>query len=139
MKGTRGIRARFSDYISPYNAAAMIHIEAGKVYRAEDPMTWYTTDTKSTPAETQVASGDTKLEPTDDRESEPEPDAAGGSARGSVPSRYRRARADATVGTIRKTMEEIFGLPEGSVALCGPDGNPLRATAKIATLRKRWE
>lgn len=57
----------------------------------------------------------------------------------SLPSRYRAARSDAKVGTIRRTIEEIFGLPEGSVALCGPNKQALRADATIGTLRRRWD
>ncbi|WP_282177300.1 hypothetical protein [Vibrio nereis] len=54
-------------------------------------------------------------------------------------TRYRTVRSDARVGSIRTTIEEVFGLPEGSVKLCGPDGAPLRADARIGTLRRRWE
>ncbi|MDO8268116.1 MAG: hypothetical protein Q7T32_09845 [Moraxellaceae bacterium] len=52
--------------------------------------------------------------------------------------RFRRARSDASVGRIRETIEKMFGLPEGSVQLCGPDKSPLRADARIRTLRRRW-
>jgi hypothetical protein len=60
-------------------------------------------------------------------------------ARTQKAGRLRAARADAHVGSIRRRIERVFGLPEGSVALCGPDGKVLRADAKIATLRRRWE
>lgn len=52
--------------------------------------------------------------------------------------RLRAARGDARVGSIRNTIESLFGLPEGSVALVGPDGRALRADAFIRTLRTRW-
>ena len=55
------------------------------------------------------------------------------------PLRMRAARKTASVGTIRQTIETIFGLPEGSVQLCGPDKQALRSDAKIGTLRKRWD
>jgi hypothetical protein len=55
------------------------------------------------------------------------------------PARYRAARADASIASIKRQIESVFGLPEGSVALCGPDGRPLRSDARIATLRRRWE
>lgn len=54
-------------------------------------------------------------------------------------TRQRAARADARVGSIRSTIEEVFGLPEGSVRLCDPEGNSLRADARIRTLRRRWD
>lgn len=54
-------------------------------------------------------------------------------------ARYRAARSDAKVSSIRAAIEEVFGLPEGSVALCGPDRRALRGDARIRTLRKRWE
>ena len=56
-----------------------------------------------------------------------------------APSRYRIARADASVAGIKANIEKVFGLPAGSVSLCGPNNKPLRADAKIATLRKRWK
>lgn len=52
---------------------------------------------------------------------------------------YRAARSDARVSSIRAAIEEVFGLPAGSVALCGPDRRALRGNARIRTLRKRWE
>ena len=56
----------------------------------------------------------------------------------SIPTRFRVVRADASVGSICKKIEEVFGVPEGAVKLCDPDGRPLRKDAKIATLRRRW-
>ena len=53
--------------------------------------------------------------------------------------RYRSARKDATVGSIKRQIESAFGLPEDSVALLKPDGSKLKANAKIGTLRKRWD
>ena len=53
--------------------------------------------------------------------------------------RLRAARTDAAVGSIRAAIENLFGLPEGSVKLCGPDGSLLRTDATIATPRRRWE
>lgn len=52
--------------------------------------------------------------------------------------RFRSARSDATIGSIRSTIEKLFGLPEGSVQLCGPDKVPLRSDARVRTLRRRW-
>ncbi len=138
MEKIPGVRARFSDYISPHTVKPRIHIQAGKMYRPEDALNWYTAgdegDTKDgsiqeTTVESNVKSHQLQENENTDRANSREP----------IPTRYRRARADASIGSIRKTIEEVFGLPEGSVALCGPDGKPLRTTAKISTLKKRWE
>lgn len=53
-------------------------------------------------------------------------------------ARYRAARPDAKVSSIRLRIEEVFGLPAGSVARFGPDGRPLCGNGLIKTLRKRW-
>ena len=55
------------------------------------------------------------------------------------PFRRRSARKDATVGSIKRKIESVYGLPEGSVALLSPDDSKLKANAKIGTLRKRWD
>lgn len=55
-----------------------------------------------------------------------------------TPARYRAARGDARVGTIKRKIEEAFGLPSGSIVLIGPDGKSVRADALISTLRRRW-
>ena len=65
--------------------------------------------------------------------------ANGYASRTATASRFRIARADATVETISKKIEKVFGLPEGAVALCGPDGRALGGDTRIATLRQRWE
>lgn len=56
-----------------------------------------------------------------------------------MPSRYRRARADATLGGLQETVEVTFGLPSGSVRLVNPDGRKLRSDATVGTLRKNWD
>ena len=53
--------------------------------------------------------------------------------------RPRRIRGDALVGTTQSRIEKMLGIPDGSVALCKPDGSHWRADARISTLRKRWE
>lgn len=53
--------------------------------------------------------------------------------------RLNAARADAKVSTIRRNIEKVFGLPEGSVALCSPSKSPLKGNALIKTLRLRWK
>ncbi len=115
-----------------------LHIQDGHVWRPIDALTWYAEiadplqgEVPKTISESQDASGEGNG---NDIEIHPAV-----MSRSLNPTRFRAARADAEVGTIKRTIEEIFGLPEGSVALCDRQGNPLRADAKIATLRKRWE
>ncbi|MBX8577500.1 hypothetical protein [Pseudomonas cichorii] len=55
------------------------------------------------------------------------------------PRRHRDARKNASVGSIERTIEETFGLPEGSVQLNNEDGSNARSDQKIGTLRKRYK
>jgi hypothetical protein len=55
-----------------------------------------------------------------------------------TPSRYYRAKSTASVATIKQRIENIFGLPEGSIRICKPDGTAFRADAAIKTVRKNW-
>jgi hypothetical protein len=50
--------------------------------------------------------------------------------------RYRDARKDAHIGAIEKSIEEDYGLPEGSVSIRNPDGKDARSDKKIDNLRK---
>jgi hypothetical protein len=128
---------RFSDYIDPSTATTEFHIQDGYVWRPWELGTWYAgSEDEENLAEDVVE--ETDIEENDDSEHVAEVTDEGDS-RISSPARFRAARNDASVGTIRKKIEEIFGLPEGSVALCDPDKKALRGDATIATLRKRWE
>ncbi|MBU4525460.1 MAG: hypothetical protein KUA37_15100 [Desulfomicrobium sp.] len=102
------------------------HIQEKKIWQPLDKITWYCKEGVSDNKET--------VDWDDDDETQNQT-----RTNQELPSRFRIARSDASVGTIRSTIESVFGLPEGSVALCDPSGRPLRADAKIATLRKRWE
>lgn len=102
------------------------HIQDGKIWQPLDAITWYCEDGISDNNHTEDWEDDDETQNQTRTNQE-------------LPSRFRIARSDASVGTIRSTIESVFGLPEGSVALCNPSGSPLRADAKIATLRKRWE
>ena len=55
------------------------------------------------------------------------------------PTRFRKARNDASVGSIQKTIEENYGLPTGSVRLVNPNGKKIRSDAIIGTLISNWE
>ncbi|UXI03025.1 hypothetical protein [Photobacterium sp. TY1-4] len=158
-----GVNARYSDAISPSQARCEIHIEDGEVWQEEDAVNWYSVGSDP------IDEGDSQLEDgldepdveDDDLEDDffdfsdldldeltrdldnlsDESDAPTDEdiVKSAAYIRYRAARSDARVGSIRRTIEEVFGLPEGSVALCGPDKRSLRADARIGTLRKRWE
>lgn len=54
------------------------------------------------------------------------------------PTRFRIARSDASVESITAKIEEVFGLPEGSVVLEKPDGRKERSDATIQSLREEW-
>ncbi len=133
--------ARFSDYIDLTKASREFHIQDGYLWRPLEDGTWYCDGQEE---ENIIEEDEYLLGEQDDDDGivsfDPElGEADWKNSRISSPTRYRAARADAKVGTIRRTIEEIFGLPEGSVALCGPNKQALRADATIATLRKRWE
>lgn len=54
------------------------------------------------------------------------------------PTRYRKARSDASIESIQKTLEEKFGLPTGSVRLVNPNGKKIRSDATVGTLISNW-
>jgi hypothetical protein len=153
--GLPGVKSRYSDYIAPSQGIPFFHLEDGLLWEPEDAATWYATspeDQSNGKAEgTELAGIDEESENDDDlwgdvvSEAELEADEHEEQNEtplvGRVPeeaARYRAARSDARVASIRQTIEQVFGLPEGSVALCGPDGRALRGDAFIRTLRRRW-
>lgn len=123
---------RHGEYIESSSAIKEFHIQDGYVWQPLEADTWYTVLQHDTEGSEIVATEPETLEDELPQDNEYE-------FFSSTPTRYRVARSDASVGTIRRKVEKIFGLPEGSVILCGPDGKALRRDAKIATLRKRWE
>lgn len=156
FKALAGVKSRYSDYVSPSDCIASYHIEDGRLWEPEDTVTWYSVATDDS-AENDMNDdwGDESPEGNDDEEASPElvkellenfslenhdEDTNVQQASSNSTKRIgRAARADASVGTIRRTIEEYFGLPSGSVALCGPDGRALRGDALIRTLRRRWQ
>ena len=132
FQGAKLDNVRFSDYIDPSTATKEFHVQDGYVWRPFESGTWCTDsqDEEDLAEDAFAETGDFEVaaEVPDGRDS-----------RISSPTRFRVARADASIGTIRRKIEEVFGFPEGSVALCGPDKKGLRGDATIATLRKRWE
>lgn len=149
-----GVQRRFSDAIAPSKGQSILHIEDGRCWRVLDAVTWGTESVDSAPAtaaphpESQSVASDTpadaKHSAADDWDdiwsaegADEGPDAAV-QAEGKR-GRLRAARSDARLGAIKRTIESVFGLPEGSVLLCGPDKKPLRADATVGTLRSRWD
>lgn len=145
------VKSRFSDYVSASAAVRTFHIEDGLVWEQEDACTWYShgqslADLTADAAETghdpdpieedeeDEAWDGEELEASEEQDEDPAIATASRKA-----ARYRAARSDAKVSSIRAAIEEVFGLPEGSVALCGPDRRALRGDARIRTLRRRWE
>lgn len=143
-----GVKSRFSDCIRPSEGSRAFHIEEGRLWEVEDALNWFAVEP-------------TKKENQDVDEETLESDAVGdddwGDEDGELasplggeseelstiervqqPARYRAARSDASVGSIRQEIERVFGLPSGSVAILGPDGRALRSDALIRTVRKRW-
>ena len=154
------VQSRFSDYIAPNQGIQAFHVEDGLLWRPEDAITWYADspegeEKEQAPAETPLDTDDIGEDDANDWgdrivEAEPEPeddkddkddkddDVQPTGRTPEQPARYRAARSNARVASIRQTVEQVFGLPEGSVALCGPDGRALRGDAFIKTLRRRW-
>ena len=61
------------------------------------------------------------------------------STRSQNPTRFRKARSDATIESIQRTLENKFGLPSGSVKLVYPSGRKARADATVASLVAHWQ
>ncbi|EPA98764.1 hypothetical protein PG5_08540 [Pseudomonas sp. G5(2012)] len=139
-----GVKSRYSDYVPSSEAVRTFHVEDGLVWEKEDGSTWYSHGGEEEKVASEVVGTDNEweeLEEDDDWEAEnqEEQDEDQVVTVSRKAARYRAARSDAKVSSIRLRIEEVFGLPTGSVALCGPDGRPLRGNALIRTLRKRWE
>lgn len=115
----KGVNVKFSDSINPNKSILEYHIENGLVWRPLDALEWWADYEESE---------DLKFLIEEDEEK----------SSNEKPCRYRPARKDATVGSIKRKIESVFGLLEGSVALLSPDDSKLKANAKIGTLRQRW-
>ncbi|TWI49622.1 hypothetical protein IQ22_03945 [Pseudomonas duriflava] len=136
------VKSRLSDYVSSASALRAFHVQEGQVWEPEDACTWYSNNQRLADL-TEEAEQDTlpleeDLDDQEDSEDTEDTDPLVTAAEHKA-ARYRAARSDAKVSSIRATIEEVFGLPAGSVALCGPDRRALRGNARIRTLRKRWE
>ena len=116
----KGVNVKFSDHINPNESILEYHIENGLVWRPLEACTWYA-DYEASEDPEFLIEGEEEEKSSNEK-----------------PFRYRSARKDATVGSIKRKIESVFGLPEGSVALLSPDDSKLKANAKIGTLRQRW-
>lgn len=141
-----GFKSRLSDYIEPKQGHCEYHIQDGELWMPYELDTWfaYESDDEDDTGEELVEGWSSDIEePNAEECTLSNENALSAKTKKSrtqeQAARYRSARSDATVGHIRRRIEEVFGLPEGSVALCGPDKRPLKGNASIATLRKRWE
>ncbi|RAS31905.1 hypothetical protein [Paraburkholderia bryophila] len=141
-----GARSRLSDYISTRESVMAYHLEHGNLWVPEDALTWSSVESRSedggrSPQSLECDDTGTEKAVIEEIEDElPEEDEVNLKGfRIESAARYRAARADASIGSIKRQIESVFGLPEGSVALCGPDGKALRSDARIATLRRRWD
>jgi hypothetical protein len=124
MKADHSLKIRFGDYIQPSTGRLAYHIENGQAWRLDDEVTLTLLDNA---LQDQWIDEGFELDDSSPEQITRRPAA-----------RTYRARSDASVGSIKGAIEQAFGLPEGSVALCAPDGKHIRADAKIKTLRGRW-
>ena len=148
------VESRYSDHIAPSEGIRAFHVEDGLLWEPKDAATWYSASqeceeknqesvNKAKVPDEDIKTNDDDLDdviagnvPESDKNKSDTPTLG---RTPEQPARYRIARSDASVASIRQKIEQIFGLPEGSVALCGPDGRGLRGDAFIKTLRRRWE
>jgi hypothetical protein len=54
------------------------------------------------------------------------------------PIRFRKARADAKIGSVQTALEDKLGFPYGCLQFVDPTGRKLRRNMKVARLRKMW-
>ena len=127
LRAEHSLNIRYGDYIPPSKARLAYHIEDGQAWRRDDEVTFSLLEDLQDEEWMEEIFEDER--PSDMPEQSNKRPAA----------RTYKARSDASVGSIKNAIETVFGLPEGSVALCAPDGKHLRADAKIRTLRNRWD
>lgn len=58
--------------------------------------------------------------------------------RTSVGTRFKSARSDATLKTIKANIEKVFGLPAGSVAIVAPGNRKTDPHSTVKDLKETW-
>lgn len=166
FRSTPGLMVRPSDSIYMAQSMCQYHLEGGELWREYEAYLWYAGKADDDPGIDDddsahvICTDDPDAEHVDTSDSvrrSSNADEKDGTINGTsddlhradlsvasvsrtqMPLRIRRARADASLGSICRTIEEVFGLPEGAVALRGPDRRVLRRDATVGTLRRRWE
>lgn len=163
FQSKKGVEVRYGDSIFTKKSRRRLHVEDGCVWQQEDDATWFV-DSETDDSEVLSEWEDDDYQYTDEDYARYPSNAkvyeAGDLLKNkgkvdateldvivctddvtqsrAIYTRQRAVRSDARVGSIRSTIEEVFGLPEGSVRLCNPEGQSLRADARIGTLRRRW-
>lgn len=54
-------------------------------------------------------------------------------------SRFNSARNDASIKSIKKSIEKVFGLPRGSVCLLTPNNKKAKSDSSIRKIREDWK
>jgi hypothetical protein len=62
------------------------------------------------------------------------------SKRNESPKRTRSARADGSIGSLVKEIEDTYDVPKGSIVVVkpGPEKRRIRGDATVASLREQW-
>lgn len=55
-----------------------------------------------------------------------------------TPTRFRKAKSSARLAGVQATIEDMMGLPIGSIRFVTPDGRTVRSDAMVRTLRAHW-
>lgn len=56
-----------------------------------------------------------------------------------TPTRYRRVRSDASIFSTLRSIEKVFGLPEGCVLITYRNRRRARSDSNIGAIRKHWD
>lgn len=136
-------RYRRADVVNPHASwQARIRICDGQVWVPEDAASWATL--ANAPADASVIESEIKEAPTqpkwfDDVEDELPTDEA------KPPRKARRAglrqsfQYNVRLSYYQRKLEELGGMPEGSIRFLTPDGELANPSMHVGTLRRRWE
>lgn len=149
FRGIEGLSVLSCNHVHPMPGSPQYHLEDGMYWRQEDAGVWYAVEHGSKGSGERLAGeGQETLPRNEPGREDDSPDGrvgpganttAANSSYTEEPLRFQAARSDASIGSIARSIEAVFGLPDGSVALRGPDRKVLRPDATIRTLRRRWK